>query len=170
MKTLYLLRHAKSSWDEPHLRDHQRPLAPRGRRAAPAIASFMRQEELVPDLVVCSTSKRTRQTWALVEPLLPDHVRVEFSEEIYHGGAHDLLALVHEAGPGIEKLMLIGHNPGMAVLAHSLIGSGTPDALANLEHKFPTAALAVIRFGVDSWQEVARGEGQLEHFVRPKDL
>jgi phosphohistidine phosphatase len=146
---LYLLRHAKSSWDEPGLADHDRPLARRGKRAADAMGRYMREHGIEPEVVLCSSATRTRQT---LERLgLPD-ARIE--PELYGADAATLRALI----PDASSAMLIGHNPGMQDLALSLARSGAK--LGELAEKFPTGALATIELDT----------GELVDFVRPRDL
>jgi len=170
VKTLYLLRHAKSSWDHPGLRDHQRPLAPRGQRAAPRMGAYMAEQGYDPELVLCSTSERTRQTWALVAPELANEPNVQFSDEVYHASAGSLLDLATEIPPVYSSAMLIGHNPGVHAVADWLSGHGNERLLDELGVRYPTAALAVISFDVDDWSDVRAGTGTLEDFVRPRDL
>jgi phosphohistidine phosphatase len=146
---LYLLRHAKSSWDEPRLVDHDRPLAPRGRRAAKAMGRYLRRHEIEPDVILCSSATRARQT---LERLgLPD-ARIE--PGLYGADAATLRGFIPETG----SAMLIGHNPGVQDLALSLARSGP--RLAELAAKFPTGALATIELDT----------GELIDFVRPRDL
>jgi len=169
MKTLILLRHAKSSWNDESLADHERPLAPRGRRAAPAVAAHLRGLGLLPDLVRSSTSVRTRQTLQLAS----DHLgspHAEFDEALYLASPGRLLRIVQSTDDAVETLLLIGHNPGMHEVAVALTDRYRGAAAARLEAKFPTAAAAVVEFDVDAWSDVAPGAGRLLHFVRPKDL
>ena len=168
MKTLYLLRHAKSAWNRP-VPDHDRPLAPRGRRAAPAMAEYMAGDGLVPDAVLSSTAARTRQTWMAMESVL-GRPPVEWRREIYEAAASDLLAVVRGADDGIDRLLLVGHNPGIQRLALSLAGSGEPRERRRLREKFPTAALAVLELEDGRWADVEPGSGTLAGYVRPKDL
>ncbi len=170
MKTLYLLRHAKSSWDHPGLRDHQRPLAGRGQKAAPRVGSYMSERGYEPELVLCSTSERTRQTWALVEPELSTRPDVRFLDEVYHASAGSLLVLATEIPDDYSSAMLIGHNPGMHAVADWLSGHGDDEVLDELGVKYPTAALAVISFDVAHWSDVRAGAGTLEDFKKPREL
>lgn len=170
MRTLMLMRHAKSSWDQPELDDLDRPLAPRGRQAAPLIARHMKKSRWQPDLVLCSPAVRVRETWQLMTPVLAPTVDCKTLRTIYLGAPSRLLETLRRAAGGVETLLLIGHNPGLGRLAVSLCGTGSKKALAHLRTKFPTAGLAVIDFDVGSWSEVAPGGGRLRAFVRPKDL
>ncbi|MBT8337994.1 MAG: histidine phosphatase family protein [Gemmatimonadetes bacterium] len=172
MKRLILLRHAKSSWDDPGLRDHERPLAPRGVRAVPEIARWMARHDYVPQLALCSDAVRTRQTWALVADLLggtagPPALSIE--PDLYLASPHEIRHLVAERAGDVDVLLVIGHNPGMHGLALALAHPGSTEA-ARLAHKFPTAAVAVLDFDVDEWSELHPGTGRLVAFVRPKDL
>jgi phosphohistidine phosphatase len=170
MRTLMLMRHAKSSWDRPDLADLDRPLAPRGRETAPLIARYIKQSRWRPDLVLCSPATRVSETWQLMAPVLGDTVPCKTLRAIYPGAPSRLLDTLRRAADDVATLMLIGHNPGLGHLAASLCGSGPKQALERLRGKFPTAALAVIQFDIDHWNELAAGAGRLRAFVRPKDL
>jgi phosphohistidine phosphatase len=168
MRRLMLLRHAKSDWSAGRP-DVDRPLARRGREAAPRMGRYLSEEGLVPDLVLVSAARRTGETWALVEPFLgPTEVRHD--ARIYEAPARRLLGVVQEVDPAVLGLLLIGHNPGFADLAKLLIGYGDRYAFARLSQKFPTAGLAVIDFDADSWTGIGPGQGRLDRFVTPKSL
>jgi phosphohistidine phosphatase len=162
-KTLFLLRHAKSSWEDPGLADHDRPLAPRGRRAAKLIAEHLRREGVGPSLVLCSSARRARETLDRVAP--DGEARIE--GELYGASATDLLARLRRVPGGVESVMLIGHNPAIHALAVRLACSG-PTRPA-LERKFPTGALATLAFDGD-WQGLQAGTARLVAFVRPREL
>jgi phosphohistidine phosphatase len=176
VKTLLLLRHAKSSWDDSTLRDHERPLAPRGERAAPAMGRYLDQERLVPERVVCSTSARTRQTWGLLERELdtssiPGSIAVEFSHLLYGASAGEMLEEIHAQPTEVDRLLLVGHNPGTEELALALAGDGSDaGARARIGTKFPTAGLAVLEAPVEAWTGFEPGKARLLRFVVPKDL
>ncbi|MDH3662842.1 MAG: histidine phosphatase family protein [Alphaproteobacteria bacterium] len=174
MRRLLLLRHAKSSWDRADLDDMSRPLAPRGRKAAPLIGRHISGRDLVPALVLCSTAERARQTLELVvaewERAVGDGAKVEMRASLYLASVGELLSAIRRLDDDIESVMMIGHNPGMAILASQLAATGDPEALKTMAAKFPTAALAVLDFEVSSWQAVGPGTGGLQSFVRPKDL
>lgn len=174
MRRLLLLRHAKSSWDHGELDDVSRPLSPRGRRAAPLIGRHISRQGLVPDLVLCSTAERTRQTLELViaewERPAGDSAKVEMRASLYLSPPGELLASIRRLEDDIECAMIIGHNPGIAVLAGQLAATGDPHGMKAMAAKFPTAALAVLDLDVDSWKEATPGTGCLQSFVRPKDL
>jgi phosphohistidine phosphatase len=170
VKTLLLLRHAKSSWDQPGLRDHDRPLARRGKLAAPLMGRYLVEHGLVPDRVLCSSAARTRQTWERVAACLDDQPPVEIDADLYAAGTESLLNTVQLTDDSIETLMLIGHNPGLEMLAADLAGGGDALAMGRMRLKFPTAALAELSFQSTRWQDVMPGSGQLVRFVRPKDL
>jgi phosphohistidine phosphatase len=170
MRRLLLLRHAKSSWDTPGLPDLERPLAPRGRRAARQLAQLMAKRRWVPDLVLCSPAERVRETWQLMAPPLGERISCKTLRTIYPGAPSRLLATLHRVSDTASTLLLIGHNPGLASLAASLCGGGSKEALERMRKKFPTAGLAVIAFDAEHWSEIAAGDGTLEAFVRPKDL
>jgi len=170
MKQLLLLRHAKSSWDDPALADFDRPLAPRGLKAAPRMGRELAKRDWLPNLALVSPALRTRETWRLVSAELPARVPVEFAEGLFEAAAGDVLAEVQQAIASAGCLLVLGHNPGLEDFARRLAGprsdSGT---LRKLEEKFPTGALA--RFVVDdNWADLAFGTARLTHCIRPKDL
>ena len=175
MLTLSLLRHAKSSWEEP-LDDYDRPLAKRGQKAAPGIGSALAAMGLRPDLVICSGAVRTRETLHLVlERLGAPAPEVAYDDTLYMAAPETLLTRLHMIAPGLERgtprhVMLVGHNPGLEELALLLVGSGAADDRARMAAKFPTAAVAVIAFNGESWASVEPGAGRLEHFLTPKRL
>jgi phosphohistidine phosphatase len=163
MSRLYLLRHAKSSWSDPGLADHDRPLAPRGRRAAKAIGRYLREQDVEPALVLCSTAARTRETLKRIDV---DRREERIERGLYGAGAEALLARLREVPDEVPSVMLIGHNPGVQDLALLLARPG-PELRA-LEAKFPTAALA--SFAVAGWSTLGPGTAELIDFVRPRDL
>jgi phosphohistidine phosphatase len=167
MKRLYLLRHAKSSWDDPTLADHDRPLAPRGRRAANVMAKHLQRNEIAPKLVLCSESRRTRQTLKRIAPSLGGSPEVQIKSELYAASSADLLEVLRELPDAVGSVMVIGHNPGIQDLALSL-SRGGPD-IARVRRKFPTGALATLELE-GSWRGLARGTAELTSFVKPKEL
>jgi phosphohistidine phosphatase len=167
MKRLYLLRHAKSSWDDPTLADRDRPLAPRGRRAAKAMAGHLKHEGIAPDLVFCSPSTRTRQTLSRVEPVLRGNADVRIEPRLYAASATGLIEVLHEVPEEVGSVMLIGHNPAIQDLALSLARGGSE--IERVRSKFPTAALATLEFN-GGWRELEPGSAQLASFAKPKEL
>jgi phosphohistidine phosphatase len=163
---LYLLRHAKSSWDDPTLPDHERPLAPRGRRDGKRIAEHLRRQEIEPELVLCSAAVRTRETLERLRPALGS-ATVVVEDELYGASADRLLARIRLVPGEVESLMVIGHNPGLHELALVLASNG--DELGRLEEKFPTAALATLALA-EPWGRVAPGGATLTAYVVPKQL
>jgi phosphohistidine phosphatase len=161
MKSLYLLRHAKSSWKEPGLQDFDRPLNNRGREAAPLVGKFIQKSNLRIDLLLSSPATRARQTAALVKEAAGLSAELLYDERIYEADAARLLDVVKQAADSADALMLVGHNPGMEELLELLTGEGQP---------MPTAALACVSLDVEKWSKVRAGAGHLEWLVRPKEL
>lgn len=170
MLTLSLLRHAKSSWDENSLDDFERPLNKRGEAAAPRMGSFMAQHGLAPDLVLCSSAVRARQTLDLVLPRLADRPQVVYEDDFYLAAPSVMLARLRKVDAKARHVMIVGHDPGMQGLALELAGDGEPKLLQALSTKFPTAGLAVIGFKSRMWSKVAPGTGRLALFATPKSL
>ena len=169
MRTVFLLRHAKSSWDEP-VADRDRPLAPRGERAARRLADHIRERHIRPALVRCSPAVRARATLDLVAAALGRKPEVHIDDRLYGADADDLLTIVRATPSSAPSLLLVGHNPAMHDLAVELTGDGDDDALSRVRSKFPTAALATISFPANDWQAVAVGRGYLESLTWPREL
>ncbi len=170
MKTIYILRHAKSSWADGSLRDHDRPLNARGRAAAPRVGAHMQGAGYLPDLVLCSTATRTMRTLDAVLSELEGEPAIEFQEELYLAGPSEMLDLVRSGSDTAESILLVGHNPGTGMLAAALSGDGPPESIHLMRSKFPTAGLAIIELNVNRWKDVVSGCGSLKEFVRPRDL
>jgi phosphohistidine phosphatase len=162
MPSLLLLRHAKSSWDDPALDDHDRPLAPRGRRATGVLAAHIRSEGIQPALVLCSSSTRTLQTLEGIE--LSGTADVQVEDELYGASEDGLLQRLHEIADATDSVMVIGHNPAIGALARLLARDD-----ADLAGKYPTGGLATLEFS-GSWRDLAPGGNELTRFVTPKGL
>lgn len=167
MKRLYLLRHAKSDWGEPGLPDHDRPLAPRGRQAAPLVASYMVENDLRPSFVLVSSALRALQTFeSFKEVALEATVKIE--PAVYGADVDDLMDLIRAVPAEHDSAMLIGHNPTMQDIVLNLASEGAE--LEAARAKFPTAALAVLEANLDGWAEIGPGTATLTDFVTPKGL
>ncbi len=167
---LFLLRHAKSSWDDAALSDYDRPLNLRGRGVAPLMGRHMQDHRLVPDRVLCSSSRRTRDTFAGILPYFGNDLDVKFLRHLYMASEGDYLSLIGKHGGDAKSLLVIGHNPAIQTSALALIGRGNPEIRAQIEEKFPTAALAVIDFDDSTWDQVKPGAGRIVAFFRPREL
>jgi phosphohistidine phosphatase len=170
MRILYLLRHAKSDRSDPGLADLDRPLTGRGRRDAPAMGAYMRAHGYRPDLVLCSTALRTRETLALLLPELGRKVPAEFDRALYLASPETMLQRLRDVDEGIGSVLMIGHNPGMARLAVLLAPRGDRHALARIREKYPTSALAVIHLHIDRWEQAEARAGTLTDFMTPSAL
>ncbi len=170
MPTLLLLRHAKSSWDEPGLDDFDRPLTGRGRKAATRMGAEIAARSWVPTRALVSPAVRTRQTWKLVSAEFEPPVETDIDRRIYLAAPDTLLAILRGIEDAPEKVLLLGHNPGMEELAGLLAAPKSKKAaLEAMREKFPTAALARLAFD-GKWADLAPGKAQLTDFIRPKDL
>jgi len=168
MHTLYLLRHAKSSWSDPTLPDHERPLARRGRRDAKRIAKHLVRLGIEPELVLCSSAERTRETLELLRSALGATPKVRLEEELYAASSDELLERIRAVPEAVASLMLIGHNPGLHQLALVLASTGAE--LDRLEAKFPTGALATLSLANTTWSQLSRADAVLAAYVVPKQL
>ena len=163
MKRLHILRHAKSSWDDPDLADHERPLAPRGEKAAVRIAQHAQKEGIAPELVLCSTALRARQTLAALLPVLSGDVEIRLEEALYGAGAEAVLDRLHGVDEAVASVLVIGHNPTLHELVLTL--TGREDKL----ERFPTGALASLTFTAP-WADLTAGGAELASFVIPRQL
>lgn len=166
---IYLLRHAKSSWDEPELLDRERPLAKRGRKAVALLREHFHESGVAPDLVLCSSAVRAMQTLEGVREGLPPGARVEIEAGLYAAGAASLLGRLRRLPEEVGSAMLVGHNPGIEDLAAELPGGGDADARATVEAKYPTGGLATLAFE-GAWRELDWEGATLEAFAVPRQL
>ena len=162
MKELLLLRHGKSDWNAEYGRDHDRPLAPRGRAAAKLIGRFLEQVNCAPDLIVTSSAVRAQTTAKLATAASGWKTHLVVTDELYATSSMEVVQLVSHQAPDVERLMLVGHNPTWEDTASLLLGGGMI--------KLPTAAVACIRFSVLTWSEVSSNRGVLQWLVTPKLL
>lgn len=166
------MRHAKSAWPE-DIPDHDRPLAPRGRRDAPAAGDWLREAGCVPDRVLCSTARRTRQTWQLAEEKLGAHPEAVFEDRVYGASGAELLDLARQTPADVRTLLIVGHDPAMRGLTLELAseqpGDAEAEALGRVRAKYPTAGIAILSFSGD-WAELSPGQARLAEFVVPADF
>ncbi|MCX4785132.1 MULTISPECIES: SixA phosphatase family protein [unclassified Streptomyces] len=165
---LIVLRHAKSAWPE-GVPDHERPLAGRGRRDAPAAGRWLYEAQCVPDLVICSTARRTRQTWDLVAAELGAAPEVVFEPRVYEASASALVSVVRDVPERRRTVLLIGHQPGVQDMVLSLAGDGDDEALTRARVKYPTAAVAVLMLP-GTWARLAPGTATLTDFAVPRGV
>lgn len=170
MKRLYLLRHAKSDRGDPAQSDAERGLSKRGRRAATALGRYMRQEKLIPALVLSSTARRTIETWELLAPEFKADIPLETSARLYLASPEQLLKAIRGLSEKTPSILLLGHNPGIQVLATNLADGGDDAGRRRMAAKYPTGGLAVFDFAVDHWADIGPGMGKLERFIVPRNL
>jgi phosphohistidine phosphatase len=160
MPTLYLLRHAKSSWDDPGLADHDRPLAQRGRRNAEALAAHLRTARIVPELVLCSTAQRARETLAAVLPAFDGETEILVERGLYGSSAEELVERLRAVPDSVGSTMVVAHNPGLEELASRLAGDEAPERL-------PTAALVELVSG-DTWATLGESPCRVVSTTAPR--
>lgn len=165
MKRLILMRHAKSSWDDPGQRDLDRPLNKRGRKAATMVGGWLKAKGYLPELALVSSARRTQETWAGVVAVT-GAAPTTYLPELYHAAPEAMLAALR-AAPDAATVLMLGHQPGTGAFAARLLA--TPPADESFEN-FPTAATAVIGFDIDGWQAAGWGAGRLVDFVVPRAL
>ncbi|WP_299329661.1 histidine phosphatase family protein [Parasphingopyxis sp.] len=171
MKRLILLRHAKSSWDDPVKRDFDRPLNEKGKRAAKMMGEHMQEDGIMFDAVIASPAIRVVETLESVAQGYGEPIEPEWDRRAYLASNMTLLDILHEADDAARSLLMSGHNSGLEDLVLLLVPDSKGDkARAKVEEKFPTCALAEMEFDVDSWADIAPGTGKLLRYVRPRDL
>ncbi len=161
MKQLFLLRHAKSSWDDPNLSDFDRPLNERGQKTAPKMGKVIAEKKVKPEIILCSPAKRTIETLELVIESSKLRSDIAYEKRIYDASTRTLLEVLRAQDPEITSILMIGHNPGLSDLLTELTGES--------EH-FPTAALAKIQLHIKSWNGIKDGAGKLSWILRPREL
>lgn len=159
MKTLFILRHAKSSWENQNLSDFERPLNDRGLKAAPLVGGVMQAHQFAPDLILSSPARRAKETAALVKESAGIESEIKYDERIYEASPARLLEVIAEQNEKTESVLLVGHNPGLEGLLKFLTGELQP---------MPTAALAIIDLEIDKWSEINSSKGVLRTLIRPK--
>ncbi|WP_334174184.1 histidine phosphatase family protein [Pseudoxanthobacter sp.] len=170
MPRLLLLRHAKSSWDVPGLGDHDRPLNSRGRHAAPLMGRHIAAHALLPERVICSTARRTRETLAGLLPHFDREMDIRLSRALYDSGSADYIDVIRASGGKARVLLIIGHNPALQDTAVDLVGAGNPALIETVATHYPTASLAVIDFPQKTWAEIAPHSGRIVAFFQPREL
>ncbi|MGH9229580.1 MAG: SixA phosphatase family protein [Acidimicrobiales bacterium] len=169
MNILYVLRHAKSNGDDSGMTDHDRPLAPRGRRATTRLADHVRRSRIQPDLVLCSSARRACETLERIHAALgAKHVVVE--KKLYGASAAELLVRLRRVEDDVRSVLVVGHNPGLQDLVVTIAGDGDDDALLRVRRTFPTGALATLSFPAQGWNRLGPRSAHLETLVVPRDL
>lgn len=163
---LTLVRHAKSSWDDSAVKDFDRPLNERGREQCEPMGELLQKTAIEPDLILCSTAKRARQTLNRLLKNWQTKAEIVFEGRLYLATSDRLLALLGKLGKNHKHIMLIGHNPGLHLLAFNLADRGEPAMLKTLAEKFPTLGMCSIKFESDAWKTL--GNGELAFFATPK--
>lgn len=158
MKILYILRHAKSSWDNPLLADFERPLNARGLDSAPLMGEIINKNNFQPGLILSSPAKRAKQTAVLVKNSGKIESEIQYDERIYEANPQTLLQIISQINFDTDSVMIVGHNPGL---------EGLIRVLADEDQVMPTASLAVIDLEIENWSEIAAGHGTLRAFIRP---
>ncbi len=166
-KILYLVRHAKSDWEDPGLADRDRPLAARGRKAASTLAGHIERSGISPALVLCSPARRTMDTLRLISGSFRDPVEILVEDELYGASMGELLRRLRTVPAPTPSVMLIGHNPAIHELALSLAGTG--DNLKQLKVKFPTGGMASLAIP-GPWKDLGDEPAELREFVPPREL
>jgi phosphohistidine phosphatase len=168
MLTLAILRHAKSSWSDPSLSDHERPLNRRGMKDAPLMGRWLAENDLSPALALGSSARRARQTLELCLGELETKPDTRHDEKLYHAGEDRIRRIISHVGGAPSPLLVVGHNPGLNILALDLAAQGGRDEISRLEDNLPTAGLVMFELPIGDWSEIMSARGRLVHFITPK--
>lgn len=160
MKTLFVMRHAKSSWDAPELADFERPLNSRGEKTAPFMGELLKRKNLAPQIIVSSPAERAKQTAELVRQAAELAADLRFEKRIYEAGTQSLMYILADFEDEFDAAMIVGHNPGFENLVGILCGE---------YRRMPTAALAVLDLDIEKWSEISAECGRLREFFVPKE-
>lgn len=170
MLKLILMRHAKSDWGDPALSDFDRPLNKRGKKAAPLIGAYMAQNNIAPDLILCSSAKRTRETLDRVQSQWDERPPARQLPQLYDQMAGSYIPIIQANGGDTKTLMLIGHNSATHSTALDLVGSGPDDLMDDMELNYPSGAMCLLEFDINDWNELEPGTGTLKLFLKPRSL
>ena len=170
MNRLYLLRHAKSSWSDPALADFDRPLNKRGRRACKALAQYIRDSGIRPELILSSSAKRALETLEALLPSLDHQPEIRLDKEIYHADARALSDHVAKNRGESSSVMVIGHNPAVHMLALGLSVACSDVSYRDMSMKYPTGGLAILEAEGEAWSRMTPGGFTLIDFIKPRDL
>ena len=166
-RELLLVRHVKSAWDDPSLADHDRPVAPRGMKALRHLREYLKRTDYRPNVVLCSSSRRTVDTLDGIRAALPKRASIEVADELYLANADTLLARLRALDDAIRCAMVVGHNPAIEDLAERLVGSGDTSLRAQLAAKVPTGALVALSFD-GAWMDLGAGAAHLDAVFLPR--
>jgi phosphohistidine phosphatase len=166
-RNLLLVRHVKSAWDDPSLADHDRPVAPRGMKALRHLREYLKRSDYRPDVVLCSSSRRTVDTLDGIRAALPKRVTIEVADELYFANADTWLARLQALDGTIRCAMVIGHNPAIEDLAACLVGSGDGALRGQLAAKVPTGALVALSFD-GAWMDLGIGAARIDALFLPR--
>lgn len=170
MLTLTIVRHAKSSWGDPGLRDIKRTLNERGKAQAQRLGTDLEGKQLSPDLIICSSANRARQTLEQMQKNWQSDAELIVESRLYLASPNAIMELLNEHGQNHSHIMIIGHNPGLHMLAHGLAREGDEQGLAILQQKYPTGTICIIRSKTDEWKNIGNGTGKLIYLATPKQL
>lgn len=169
MKKVILLRHAKSSWDDPDIDDHDRPLNRRGKAAAPVIGDWLTSRSHSPAVVLCSTAARARETLSRLKSVNDGKSDIQYLSRLYHAAPETMLECLRAVRGSADCAMIVGHEPGMGAMARVMSRNVSARCKRAFEH-FPTAAAAVLEFDVDDWKAVGYGAARFVDFAKPREL
>ena len=170
MRTLIFLRHAKSLWALPGVNDFDRPLNDRGNKAAPQMGNWLAREGVIPDVIVCSSAKRTRETLAHMQPMFSPEVATILEPNLYLASSSTLFDCAAKLDDGYETAMLLAHNPGLHDAALSALTAASRRESGEMRSRFPTCACAIISLPIDRWSEITTDIGELSAYMTPKGL
>ena len=169
MKTIFLLRHAKSSWDNTKLEDFDRPLATRGIKSCKKIGKFFKKKKLVPDIVYCSTAVRAKQTWDLINRIVEKKKNIIYEDQLYMANSSIFMNFVKKTNDNFKTLMIVSHNPGIESFCLELSKENN-EYINDIKTKYPTGSLAILKVNLKKWSEIRYESGIIYEFIKPRKL
>ena len=170
MRTLIFLRHAKSSWALPGLDDFDRPLNDRGNKTAPQMAKWLNDQQIKPDVLLCSPALRTRQTLAHIKPIIGQNSKDIIEHSLYLASSQTLLTIASELDDNFKTAILLGHNPGLHDAALEVLNPTSQRESGQMQSHFPTCACAIVSLAIDNWHNITEDIGVLRAYMSPKAL
>ncbi|MBI9068330.1 MAG: histidine phosphatase family protein [Salinivirgaceae bacterium] len=163
MKTLTIFRHAKSSWDNADLSDFERPLLPKGIKRTKKSCQWMKENNIIPDLIVSSPAERAKLTAQIIQEQIGSDIKIEFETNMYPGNQDQILEILENTDINCNHLLIIGHNPGITDITNCLTGE------ENIEW-MPTSGFATLFFDTNKWSRIRNKKAQLMHYIEPKGI
>ena len=169
MKTIFLLRHAKSSWDNSQLEDFDRPLSTRGEKSSIKIGKYIKNKNIIPDIVYCSSAKRAKKTWELINKVIKKKNNIFFKKDLYMADSETFMSTIKKTKNSNKSIMIVSHNPGIESFCLELSKENN-EYINDIKTKYPTGSLAILKVNLKKWSEIRYESGIIYEFIKPRKL